>query len=803
MAAFIPAEFEPLLTHLKGYGPEAGQTAFLLGGIGTGNISVGVRGQLQDWEVFNRPGKDNKFPYTFFALHVHQGDKKHTRVLEGPLQPPFAASHGIDSSEVAGLPRFSHSEFKGEYPLVKVRLWDESLPVHATLEAYTPFIPLNPDDSGIPAAVIRYRVKNESTEPAFVAVAGSIANMTTFNGYGCFNYVEYAGESKNVPIREEGLSGIRFESCGFAPYHPMHASMALASTGAHVTVKPYWYQGGWWDGIQDFWDDFSQDGRLEAGNQDEGDNNSILNLKKQKIGSVVSENMLAPGETCVFEFLLSWHFPNRIRSWNQCYDPENVDEKDIVRNHYALKYNNAWEAARDLQKRLPALEEKTFAFHKALFDSTLPTAILDAVSSNITVLRSNTCFWLEDGTFWGWEGCFNQAGCCDGNCTHVWNYAQTIAFLFPTLEIAMRRNEFLTETDEKGKMNFRARKHFEDEEWTLYPAADGQTGAIVRLFREWKFTGDNSLIDDMGEAAIRALDFSIAHWDSDGDGVLDSQQHNTYDIEFYGLSSMTNTVFFAALKAGAQIADYLQLPEHRDRYLALYEKGSRRMDEALWNGEYYNQKIADLNEHKYQYGEGCLSDQLLGQFMAHVSGLHHILPPEHVKKAVKAIHAYNFRRDFFSHESVQRTYALNDEQGLLLCSWPKGGRPKFPFVYSDEVWSGIEYQVAATLIYEGLVEEGMEIVTAVRARHDGIRRNPFNEVECGHHYARSMASWALLTALSGFYCDETRGEVTFSPRISQENFRCFYSTGKEWGVYRQWKDEKGEMRKEKQTLYRV
>ncbi|NLG25406.1 MAG: hypothetical protein GX558_08615, partial [Clostridiales bacterium] len=328
-------------------------------------------------------------------------------------------------------------------------------------------------------------------------------------------------------------------------------------------------------------------------------------------------------------------------------------------------------------------------------------------------------------------------------------------------------------------------------------------GSIVRLYREWKLSGDNSLIDELGEAALRGLDFSARCWDSDGDNVLDSQQHNTYDIEFYGPNSLTNSMYFAALKAGAAIAEYLGQPERAADYHARFEAGSSRMDQMLWGGEYYVQQLDDVNRYKYQYGVGCLSDQVIGQFMAHAAGLGYVLPEEHVRQAVASIYRYNLRNDFNGHENLQRTYALNDERGLLLCSWPHGGRPRFPFVYSDEVWTGIEYQVAATLIYEGLVDEGLDLVRAVRERHDGVRRNPFNEVECGHHYARAMASWALVTALSGFHCDLTKNELSFAPRIHADDFACFFSTGRQWGVYRQKKQPDGQLARETEVLYEI
>ncbi len=326
-------------------------------------------------------------------------------------------------------------------------------------------------------------------------------------------------------------------------------------------------------------------------------------------------------------------------------------------------------------------------------------------------------------------------------------------------------------------------------------------GTIVRLYREWRLTGDEQFLRELWPAASKALDFAFDYWDSDKDFVLDSQQHNTYDIEFYGPNSLCNSMFFAALKAGAEMAEHVGDAERATRYRHALEAGSAKMDELLWDGSYYVQRIDDVDAMRYQYGKGCLADQLLGQYMAHVVGLGHILPKQHVKKAIKAVFQNNFRDSLVKHDSVQRTYALNDEMGLLLCTWPKGGRPGIPFPYADEVWTGIEYQVAAHLIYEGLVDEGLTIVKACRDRHDGIRRNPWNEVECGHHYARSMASWSVLTALSGFQFDMVNGTMRFDPVINKSNFQCLWSTGRAWGTYTQKATKKGKMEKKVYVLY--
>jgi hypothetical protein len=373
----------------------------------------------------------------------------------------------------------------------------------------------------------------------------------------------------------------------------------------------------------------------------------------------------------------------------------------------------------------------------------------------------------------------------------------------------MRETDFGTNTRPTGDMAFRTLLPLNPEVlWGFVPAADGQMGTVLKLYREWKLSGDTEWLRRLWPHAKKALEFAWSPenrhgWDADRDGVMEGIQHNTYDIEFCGPNTMMGTFYLAALRAAAEMAEALGEAEKAAEYRALAERGAAG-HAALFNGEFYAQEVRfdaaqqgdrlskinqgiplDGDEPRYQYGAGCLSDQMLGQWFAHCVGLRYVLPEEKVRSAMAAVYRHNFRRDLSAHHNVQRVYAVGDEAGLLLCSWPNGGRPRYPFPYADEVWTGIEYQVASHLIYEGLVEEGLEIVEAVRARYDGERRNPFDEVECGHHYARAMASWSLLLALSGFQYDATRQYLAFAPRINAEDFRCFFSTGTGWGLFSQ------------------
>lgn len=760
-------------------GRKGAQVAFPVGGIGTGTVSIGGRGDLRDWEIFNHPGKGKSLPMTFFAIWAREeGRGPVAKVLEGPIQPPYTGSHGLDRRIVPGLPRLRHATFHGEYPFAWVHFDDPDLPVKVIMEVFNPFIPLNDRDSGIPIALIRYYLENTSQNPVEISLVGSIMNGVGYNGHGQIEGPGGGWFGGNITqFRRDGmLVGLMMTSSKYGEDDPAFGSMALTSWwDGETTHTPRWSRAGWFDELQQFWDDFTLDGRLDPFPEEPSPEG------RTDIGSFGLIKGLDPGERTPLTFAISWYFPNRVNEWNR----EEAVRGKLLRNFYASIFQDAWHVAKYTFENLERLEGETRKFHRAFFESTLPPYVLDAVSSQASIIRTNTCFRTDDGRFHAFEGCSAEVGCCPLNCTHVWNYEQALAHLFPQLERRMRETDFLFNTDEEGHMAFRTLVPLGLARWSFKPAADGQMGCIMKLYREWQLSGDDEFLRKLWPHAKRALEFAWKGWDADRDGVMEGEQHNTYDIEFYGPNPMMGTLYLGALLAGARMAEAMGEREKAEEYLDMFEKGRRKLDEMLWNGEYYVQKHEEVMTRKYQFGEGCLSDQMLGQWFAHVVGLGYLLPPERVKSAIKAVYRYNFRENLLDHSNCQRTYALQDESGLLLCSWPNGGRPPFPFPYSDEVWTGIEYQVAAHLIYEGMLYEGLSILKAVRDRYDGEKRNPWNEVECGDHYARAMSSWSVLLALSGYAYSARERRICFAPRFRPHDFRCFWSTGSGWGTFSQ------------------
>lgn len=783
-------------------GAQLGEIAFPLGGIGTGTVSLGGRGDFRDWEIFNRPNKGKALPFTFVALWARPTGAKNAptvKVVEAPLQPPFRGSDGFPRSRAQGLPRMEGARFTGAYPFAEIAFEDSGLPVSVSLEAFNPFVPLATDDSALPVAIFRYRLTNRSTSPVDIALAFSILNAVGYDGRAVLEDNQFEGFGRNLTrLRRDGsVTGLDLTSDKYEADSIRAGSMALATTHPDSSARTAWERGEWWDSFQKWFDEYAATGTLKDSHAPEPTPDGTSNY-----ATLAPRATLAPGETRDIRFVLAWFFPLRENYWNK--EPEVKGRK--LRNDYGTRFHSAWEVATHTIGQLDRLERDTRAFQESLMASRVPSAALDAVSSQMSIIRTNTCLLLDGRQFFAFEGNNDDSGCCPMNCTHVWNYEQALAHLFPDLERSMRVTDFTVNLQDDGAMAFRTLVPVGRGLWKFKPAADGQMGCILKLYREWQLSGDERFLKDLWPSAKRALEYAWKGWDADKDGVMEGEQHNTYDIEFYGPNTMMGTLYLGALLAGERMARAAGDASAADTYRQVFESGRAKLDEQLWGRGYYVQHVPDpksihveQTEHreawyapaiteagiKYQYGDGCLSDQLLGQWFAEVVDLGHLLPGDHVREALRSIYTHNFRHDFFNHPNTQRIYALNDEKGLLLCSWPNGNRPALPFVYSDEVWTGIEYQVAAHLIYEGMVAEGLAITKAVRDRYDGQRRNPWNEVECGNHYARALSSWSLLTALSGYRYSAPLARLSFAPRVNAADFRTFFTTGSGWGTYRQ------------------
>ena len=777
------------------------RVALPLGGIGTGTVSLGGRGDLRDWEIMNRPAKgfiprlgnhDSVGP--FLALFAQEeGQTAVCRLLEGPSPvAEYEGSHGARTPN-EHMPRFRGCRFATAYPFGRVTLSDPDVPLDVELKAFNPFVPTDADASGIPLAAFTVTLRNRRPRAVTASAAISIPNFIGVDGFTTSTdwkgdtWPSGARRNRNTARTTDTVTGVLLSSSGVDTSASAWGTIAMATTARDgVSWRTAWDSGRWGTPLLDFWDDFAADGRL-----DERTPPKAIDAPMASLAVTVA---IPPGETRDVTLLLAWHFPNRY-AWQPRSQPPGPDDR--VGNYYTTRYRDAWEVLDRESPRLDDLRQRTVRFVRAFCDSALPPEVKEAALCNLSTLRTQTCFRSADGRFFGFEGSNTHTGCCWGSCTHVWNYEQATPFLFGALAWSMREIEFAHATDDTGLMSFRVQLPLERAQEFGKAAADGQMGCVMKVYRDWQLSGDEAALKSLWPHVKRSLEFCWipGGWDADKDGVMEGAQHNTMDVEYYGPNPQMGLWYLGALKAADAMARHVGDIAFAETCRDLFSRGSAWIDAHLFNGEYYEHQIRpparaadvspsllvgmgadDITKPDYQLGTGCLVDQLVGQYMAHVLGLGYLVRPERVKTTLASILKYNRRADLHTHFNPLRSFAVAGEAALLMASYPRE-RPTNPFPYFGEVMTGFEYTAAVGMLYERMTVEGLQTIRDVRARYDGFKRNPFDEAECGHHYARAMASWAAVLALTGFHYSAVTRELS----LRGQPGRLFWSTGYAWG----------------------
>ena len=773
-------------------GKELDHIAFPIGGIGTGMICFEGTGCLSNVSLFHYPQLFNE-PCTFAAIHV-DGVENGTKVLEAPV-PDYKyfgrLKGGMGSGDTTwGFPRFDGGVFDARFPFAVLSLKDNDVPLDVKILAWNPFIPNDEDDSGLPVGGFEYSFTNTSTKSVKAVFS--------------FNTKNFARSSETTHCHISKVSGgfvLNQDPETEKPYSEAHVAVWSPSEGTNVDCG--WFRGRWFDSLTMAWNKVSS-GDVTPSEPKEGSDGASLFVPFE----------LAPGETRTVMLRIAWYVPeskHRIGSEAQTesdfgdrYDPSLYEgQPKTYRPWYATRFSSIDEVVSYWDANYDALKERTELFTDSFYDSTLPAEVIEAIADNLTILKSPTVMRQHDGRFWAWEGSGDSWGSCRGSCEHVWNYAQAVPHLFPRLERSLRETEFLVDQNTEGHQAFRANLPIRPLKHNFHAAADGQLGGIIKVYRDWRISGDTEWLKDLYPLIRKSMEYCIRTWDPDEEGAIIEPHHNTYDIEFWGPDGMHTSFYSGALACMAKMGRTIGMNKDVKRYETLLAKSKSYMDNHLWNGEYYIQDIRWTELHsqdptktqsfhstysqealellkkegpKYQYGDGCHSDGVLGYWMSLTAGIEEPGDRGRITSHLDAVYRYNLKHDLSDHANPQRPgYALGHEGGLLLCTWPHGGKLSLPFVYSDEVWTGIEFQVAAHLMFEGLVDEGLDIVRTCLDRYDGVRRNPFNEYECGSWYARALSCYSMLQALTGVRYDAVEKTLYFDSKVG-EDFRTFLST---------------------------
>jgi non-lysosomal glucosylceramidase len=790
--------------------------AFPLGGIGTGSVSLTGSGRLIDWSIRNRPAIDQFNGYSHFAIKAERNGKLlGARVLNGPYEGTPTGSpsvrkfdgfgFGANRDSMAGVPHFDDVTFIGRFPMAELEFHQTDFPGRLRMTAFSPFIPHNDRDSSMPVALFGFAIENNTAAPIDYTIASTLGN------YGCDSGI-------HTFTREKDLSALHFTSAD-AGRPEQRGDLAITTDGDDVEHVDYHFRGQWFDSLSLYWREFARAGRLRERRYDKP--RATKNMFQQpEHGTLAVRLRVAPGETRQVRFAISWNYPLGSIYWFDREQPGSPLFEGVPptwKNYYATQWADSAASGADAFQRWETLEAQSLAFRDSIFESSLPPEIVDAVNGTLGILRSATLIRLEGGEVWGWEGQHPREGSCEGSCTHVWNYQQALANLFPAMERTLRETEFTYNQLPNGGLTFRQRLPLGSGFDIIGPCADGHFGAIVKAYREWKNLGDNAWLRRYWPNIRRAMEYAWSpdnpdKWDPARTGVLWGRQHHTLDMELFGPNSWLTTMYIAALAASSHMADAIGDHAFAQECREMAANGGAYVDRELFNGRYYAQKLdlsdrsmltpfdqnrkagvlrdsfmeaywsGEYSEIKYQIGDGCLTDQILGQWHADMAGLGDLLDPEKVRTALKSVFDENYRPSLRDHFNPCRVYAYEDEAGLLLCTWPEGTtKPATPAPYAEEVWTGLEYMMASHLIRRGLVDEGLTVVRAARARHDGSRRNPWNDIECGSYYIRALSSYALVNAYSGLTFDQQSGEIGFKPAREGDGI-YFWSAGRGWGT---------------------
>lgn len=758
-----------------------------IGGICCGQLYISGDGRLWLWDIFQSNYERERAAeeqwrldqFTMGGLYPNPRISKDNDIHQ--VSNGFAVQYQQDNqTKIVPLDDqgFDDISFRGEYPVAKIDYKNEKIPLEVKLTAYSPFIPLNVKDSSIPATILNYEVHNVNNSDITVDIGGWLENKV------CPEIQNLEGMRTNKVISGDGKTTIFMTaSRDGLSQRKGYGNMAISILGEESTHNSCSRLSN----IEHFSEVFGKTSKQE----------SNAALDESLIGGVSTSFALKAGQSKTITFLVSWYFPHYNEPDSEGEQMNDIQGFETLKRYYAVNFSDANDVAGYISQEYSRLSDTTLLWNKTWYDSSLPYWFLDRSFISMDCLASQTSHMFDNGRFWGWEG----VDCCEGTCSHVWQYAQGMARIFPSIEKDLRqRVDYGIGYNEEGSISFRGENI--DTYTGTHFAVDGQLGTIIRVYREHQMSSNSEFLEQIWQKVKKSMQFIILQ-DNDKDGLLEGKQPHTLDAAWYGPMGWISGMYIAALKACEQMA--LEIGD--DHFASICKKiipiGQKSMVEKLFNNEYFIHLPPDFKA--VNTNKGCHIDQVLGQSFACQVNLPDVLPRKETRSALTSLWKYNFAPDAgkyaIDHTTIKgdRIYAMPGESGLLMTTWPTGGdenavpgmdeRPNNspywigPGGYFDECMNGFEYQVASHMVWEGMLTEGLSIMKAVHERYRAAKRNPYDEVECSSHYSRSLASYGVYLAACGYHYHGPKGELGFAPKINPENFKCAFTAAEGWGSF--------------------
>ena len=738
-----------------------------VGGINAGTVYLGGDGRMWLWDVFNKNQEGIDAKEVDWPTELHDGKKIRSRDGSAyispakdirPLEQGFAFKIIHNGNSVVKrmvAADWDDIVFEATYPMARITYIDKKLPVQIVAEIFSPFIALDELNSGLPATIYSFSVTNNSAAAVQVQISGWLENKTGIRTAGKeeerINNALIKKDSTEVYCSIESKT-----NAGKLAAQPDYGTMSVAAlTRGSFAIASV---------------NIENDEALFTASSV---NKATAAVDKKLIGAVCSSITVLPNKTTKVNFIFAWHFANLA-----------LAAIPDAGRFYNTLFRNAGAVIEYVCKNFEKLSGETRLWKETFYDSTLPYWFLERTFLNISCLATTTSHRMENGRYYAWEG----VGCCEGTCTHVWQYAQASGRIFPHMEKDIRERVDLGLSLQKdGSMWYRGEAH-------KVPAVDGQAGTILRFYREHQMSSDNMFLKRNWKKIKTTVQYLLT-LDKNADGMEDTPLMNTLDAEWDGEISWIVGLCIAAVKAGELMAIEMNDAAFAKVCADYVAAGKKNMEDKLFNGEYFiHRPDADKGRKSLGSYNTCHIDQVYGQSWAFQAGMGRILDKEKTVSALRSLWKYNFMPDvgpYLKDKVKWRPYALPGEGGLIMNTNPKneanayGENVSWQIGYFHECMSGFEHQVAAHMMAEGMTDEALIITRTVHDRYHAAKRNPFNEIECSDHYARAMASYGTFITACGFEYHGPKGYIRFAPKITPENFRAPFTSAEGWGTYEQ------------------
>lgn len=749
-----------------------------VGGLHAGTVYMGGDGRLWLWQIYNESeeGKNEGIdPKTVLWEDGTTTRKIRSRDGASYVEPAIAENkrrldqgfalritfRGRTIVKELNEKDWDEVRFEAKYPVATVKYTSRSLPVEVTLRGYSPFVPLDAERSSLPATILRVSVQNKSEEPMQISVLGWMENAA-----GKVSAKEGSGTKVNAAKRHQNRTELYYELLPKDESFKQATDFGTTALAVmNANAKPLAGYSSW---------------PVDNASFDLPDKESSQTDALEKAtGALVVSSNLKPRAVLQEDFIIAWHFNN-----------PNPKLRELVKDaqggyYYGKRFRNAGEVAGYVAENFKSLTRDTELWHQTWNDTSLPHWFMERTFVNIGTLATANTYRFASGRFWGWEG----VGACAGTCTHVYQYAQAVARIFPELERRLRAEVDLGAgfVKDTGAIIFRAENESR-------PAIDGQAGTILRFYREHQMSPDATFLSKNWQGIRKAVEFMLAQ-DKNGDGMTDTPMENTLDAVWEGEIAWIVGLCIAAARAAQAMAEEVGDTELAGVCSEYVSKGRANMEQHLFNGEYFiHRPDAVQGRKKLGSYNTCHIDQVYGQSWAHQVGLPRVLDEGKTLSALKALWKYNFTPDVGPYIKTHlggRPYAVAGEGGMVMNTNPLNEEKPFgenvtwQLGYFHECMSGFEHQVAAHMMAEGMVEEALILTRFIHDRYHGARRNPYNEIECSDHYARAMASYGTFITACGFEYHGPKGEIQFAPKWNKENFKAPFTVAEGWGTYSQ------------------